>query len=161
LIAVENKLTRMSEPSKNLKIDLEELLLALEGFLSEEIEHYLDTETGEVIPLHEDFDDAAEIRERIDLGFGERYRRIEPLESHESFRIMEDFAASLPASPTKLRLFDALSRSKPFRHFKDVVHSDLALRDQWFAFRDDAYAQYAQEWLEGLGIEATLQRRQR
>ena len=123
-------------PLRKLKIDFEELLLAL----GEPIENYLDTETGEVIPLHDDFDDAAELRERIDANLGDRYRSIEPLESHESFRIMEDFAASLPESRRKPRLFDALSRNKPFRHFRDIVHADLALRDQWFAFRDDALA---------------------
>ncbi|MEW6304951.1 MAG: UPF0158 family protein [Verrucomicrobiota bacterium] len=137
------------------------MLLALEGFPSEEIEHYLDTETGEIIPLHDDFDDIAEIRGRIDADPGERYRFIEPLESHESFRIMEDFAASLPESPVKARLFDSLSRNKPFRRFKDIVHSDLALRDQWFVFRDDALARYARGWLESIGIEADLQRRQK
>ena len=146
-------------PPKKLRIDFEELLLAFEGFPSEEIEHYLDTETGEIIPLHDDFDDAEELRDRIDAGLGERYRRIEMMEPHESFRIMEDFAASLPESPLKSRLFEALSRNKPFRRFKDVVHSDLAVRDQWFAFRDDALARYAQDWLESLGIEAESRRR--
>lgn len=150
-------------PLRKLKIDFEELLLALEGFgepLGEPIENYLDTETGEIIPLHDDFDDAEEIRERIDADLGERYRSIEPLESHESFRIMENFAASLPESRLKTRLFDALARHKPFRHFRDIIHADLALRDRWFAFRDDALAQHARDWLESLGIEAELQRRQ-
>ena len=129
--------------------------------LGDPIENYLDTETGEIIPLHEDFDDAAELRERIDASLGERYRSIEPLESHESFRIMEHFAAALPESRLKSRLFDALTRNKPFRHFQDIVHADLALRDQWFAFRDDALSQHARDWLESLGIEAALQRRQK
>lgn len=149
----------MSDTPKNLKIDLEELLLALEGFPSEEIKNYLDTETGEIIPLHDDFEDAEEIRERIEAGLGERYHRIEPLEARESFRIMEDFAASLPETGIKSRLHDALTRNKPFRHFKDAVHSDLALREQWFAFHDDALAQHARDWLESLGIAAELLRR--
>ncbi len=144
-----------------LKIDFEELLLALEGFLSEEIQYFLDTETGEVIPLHDDFDDADEIRKRIHAGLGERYRCIEPLETHESFRIMEDFAGSLPESRLRSRLLDVLSHQKPFRRFKDVVHSDLDLRNQWFAFRDEALAQHASEWLQAQGIEAELQRCQK
>ena len=51
------------------------------------------------------------------------------------------------------RLLDALTRAKPFRRFKDVVHSDHALRDQWFTFRDGAYERYARDWLEAYGIE--------
>ena len=71
---------------------------------------------------------------------------------------MEDFAASLPESRVQSRLRDALSRNKPFRRFRDVVHTDLALRDQWFAFRDEALAQHARDWLATLGIEAELKR---
>ena len=144
-------------PLRKLKIDFEELLLALEGFgdpIGDPIENYLDTETGEIISLHDDFEDAAELRERIDADLSERYRNIEPLESHDSFRIMEDFAVALPESRLKTRLFDALSRNKPFRHFRDIVHADLAQRDHWFAFRDEALAQHARDWLESLGIEA-------
>ena len=51
-------------PLKKLKIDFEELLLALEGFgdvLGEPIQNFLDTETGEIIPLHDDFDDSKEL----------------------------------------------------------------------------------------------------
>jgi len=146
-------------PLKKLKIDFEDLLLALEGFAGQDVEHYLDTETGEVIALHDDFDDAEEIRERIDAGFGERYLAVEAVESHESFRIMEDFAAALPDSRWRARLMEAMARNKPFRRFKDIVHSDLTLRDQWFAFRDDALADYARDWLAAHGIEAELLRR--
>lgn len=148
-------------PRQKLKIDFDELLLALEGFGSEGMEYFLDTQTGEIIPLHDDFDDSEEIRERIDADVSERYRTIEQPEAHESFRIMENFAATLPESALKSRLCDALSRHKPFRRFKDIVHSDVAVRAQWFTFRDDALARYARDWLEALGIEAELQRRQK
>lgn len=148
-------------PLKRLKIDFEELAFALEGFGTQNSEHFLDTETGEVLELHDDFDDGGEIRERIESDLSERYRTIETLESHESFRIMENFAASLPESQLRARLLNAITRNKPFRHFKDIVHSDLALRDQWFAFQENALAEYVRDWLASLGIEADLQRRQK
>ncbi len=75
--------------------------------------------------------------------------------------MMENFAAWLPDSGLKSRLLDALSRHKPFRRFKDVVHSDAALRDQWFAFRDDAHEQHLRNWLEAEGIEAEILRRRK
>src|SRR6266496_2006051 len=56
-------------PLRKLTIDFEELLLALEGFgdsIGGGMEYFLDIETGEVILLHDDFDDVEEIRERID-----------------------------------------------------------------------------------------------
>ena len=143
-------------PLKKLKIDWSQFQEALEGFESltgEEVSHFLDTATGEIHTLFPDSDDDDELRERIDADSGKRYLPIEPLDSHETFRIMEDFSISLPESPLKLQMLDALSRNKPFRRFKDVVHSDLALRAQWFAFRDLAHERYARNWLEVNGIE--------
>lgn len=46
-----------------------------------------------------------------------------------------------------------VSRKGPFRGFKDVVHRDLDLRDRWFAFRDDAMAEYGRTMLAVRGIE--------
>jgi Uncharacterised protein family (UPF0158) len=66
---------------------------------------------------------------------------------------MEDFAESLPASSWKSRLIEALSRNKPFRRFRDAVHADLKLRDQWFAFQREALKAHARHWLKRLGIE--------
>lgn len=143
-------------PLRKLKVDLEDLLMALEssqGFGTMPIQHFLDTQTGEILMLHDDFEDADEVAEQIDSAEFGRFARIEPLESHESFRIMEDFVESLEGSRMKERLLDALSRNKPFRRFKDVVHSDLGLRDDWFAFQREALTKYARKWLAGIGIE--------
>jgi uncharacterized protein UPF0158 len=150
-------------PRKKLKIDFGELQLALEisgASLGIEMRHYLDTETGDIITVCEEWEDYEELSERIDGAAGGRYLHIEQPDSHESFRTMEDFAVSLPESQTKSRLLDALSRNKPFRRFKDIVHRDLALRDQWFQFRDDAMAQDVRDWLDAEGIEAELLRPQ-
>ena len=150
-----------AKPLRKLNIDFGELLLALEGFSDSsgcQMRNFLDTETGEILPLHDDFEDAEEIRERIDAGLAGRYRSIEPLASSESFRIMEDFAASLPQSRLKSRLLDALSRNKPFRRFRDIIDTERGLRDQWHAFHNDALVQHARDWLEALGIDAELER---
>lgn len=141
---------------KKLKIDWSQFQEALEGFESptgEEISHFLDTETGEIHMPFPDSEEDEELSERIDADSGKRYLRIERLDSHESFRTMENFSISLPESSLKSRLLDALSRNKPFRRFKDIVDSDLALRKQWFAFRDLAQERYARDWLEVNGIE--------
>lgn len=143
--------------AKKLKIDLTELRPVLEGFGGPELMHYLDTETGEIIALHDDFPDAEEIRARIDEGFGERYEVIKPLTPRESFDIMEEFVATLPESRGRAQFSEALSRNKPFRRFKDIVHSDIILRDAWFAFRDAALDAHARNWLRALDIEVVRQ----
>ena len=141
---------------KVITIDFEELRL---GFENDDFEVYLDTDTGEVITWHEDFPDADEVRDRIDAGFGGRICRIERLESRQGFQIMEDFATSVSDYGIKAKLFEALSRNKPFRRFKDVVHSNLDLRDRWFAFHDKALADHATAWLKRQGINAELKLR--
>jgi hypothetical protein len=150
-------------PGQKIKINFDDLQMALEGFeaMGDPISHFLDTETGEILVLSGYSEDYEELSARLDEGLGDRYLRIEPMESHESFRIMEDFAESLTKSRLKTQLQDALTRNKPFRHFKDALHSDLAIRGEWFVFRDDAMAQYAKKLLEGMGVEAELQRRHR
>ena len=140
-------------PRKKLRIDLEELILALEGWGGDQIRHCLDTETGDIITLMEGDDEYDEWCEKLDADEINRYRAIEKIAGHEGFRVMEQFAESLPESRTSRAVNAALSRNKPFRHFKDVVHGDLALRDEWFAFRDRAYAVLARDWLAAEGID--------
>ncbi len=144
---------------RKVQIDLEEFIMALEGFPSGELRYVLDLAEGKVVPLFEDYDDYEELCEKMDSD-PDRYHQIEQLDSHESFRIMEDFAAALPESKVKDALFHALSRNKPFRRFKDIVHDDLALRDRWFSFREDAIARLAADMLSVQGIEVEWIRRQ-
>jgi hypothetical protein len=142
-------------PLRKLKIveyELTDAFEQTETYDGEPIPVYLDAETGEILRLFSDVDDYEELSERIE-GDPDRYHQIEALDSHESFRIMEDFAESLPESSWKSRLKDALSRNKPFRRFKDAAHSDLKLRDQWFAFQRKALKERARNWLKSLGIE--------
>ncbi len=143
---------------RTVKVDLEEFIMGMEGFPSGEVRYVLDMASGAVMPLFEEDDDYEARCEEIDSE-PERYQHIEQLDSHESFRIMENFAASLPESKMKDDLFDALSRNKPFRRFKDVIHRDLTLRDSWFAFREDALARLAADMLGVRGIDVEWIRR--
>jgi len=141
-----------SRPKKKLKIDFTDIHQGLEYSNSGNV-YYLDTETGEVIPVFADAEDlCAEDRERIEGAKIGRFEQVEALSSHESFRIMENFADSLTASRPKARLLEALSRNKPFRRFKDEIYN-LGLRDEWHAFHSESLRGYAAKWLKGLGIE--------
>jgi hypothetical protein len=66
---------------------------------------------------------------------------ISPLESFESFQIMENFLASLKESPLKNKLTLALQLKKPFANFNAIIHSSPE-RDEWFAFRKHALEQH-------------------
>jgi hypothetical protein len=58
----------------------------------------------------------------------------EPLESSESFRIMENFATEVENTKVQNILTDILSRRKPFAHFNSYIHNSKYREDR-FKFR--------------------------
>jgi hypothetical protein len=112
--------------------------------------NYLDTETGDIILVSDGVD---EDMIPPDLEDNPRYLLIEPIESRDGFRIMEDFVATIDDAAVAERLASALQRPKPFRRFKDAVSDDLALRDAWFAFEAEAHARLASQWCEDHDID--------
>lgn len=100
--------------------------------------------TGKVVSILE-IDDGAfddEImeeleREQADIEENrEDYLEFEKMPPHESFIIMEDFIDLVSDTRLADRLAHAIRKSKPFRHFKDIV-DDSIYREKWFRFRDE------------------------
>jgi hypothetical protein len=60
--------------------------------------------------------------------------KIEPLESHESYEIMEKFLNQLKPGKETDRLLQAISGRKPFANFNHQIHNSK-YREDWFAFR--------------------------
>ena len=70
--------------------------------------------------------------------------RFEPLHSHESFRIMEQFAHQLDDEKFQDKLTNALERRKPFANFKNLV-DDSDYRQDWFDFKQAKFEEYVFE----------------
>jgi hypothetical protein len=144
------------KPTKSLTIKWFDLSAGFERIDSDgglETQTYLDTETGKVLYVCSELDDCEELEEQIENDQSDRYLAIEPLEPHEEFRFMENFAVAQKNAVVRSRLVDALSRNKPFRRFKDVVFSDKELRDKWNAFHEEALMEHARDLLAARGIE--------
>ncbi|AUC23042.1 hypothetical protein BTO15_13485 [Polaribacter sejongensis] len=60
--------------------------------------------------------------------------KIEPLESSESFKIMERFVAQLTDQNFKLKLQAVLQRKKTFQNFKHQIEQSN-FRQEWFDFK--------------------------
>ena len=107
-----------------LKIKRDDFVLALTShFDFSDSDSYLDTETGDILFTGDGVDeDAPE-----DIDDNPRYLWIESIESEESFRIMEDFVASVSDAKAAARLADALGRPKPFRRFKDALPEGMQM----------------------------------
>lgn len=106
---------------------------------------YLNLDTSEIesIPQHLDAADP----EEYELLTGEPFERInfkhlnwensivfEPLESFESFKIMEDFTTILEDIWWKEKFINALNRKQPSANFKTLIDNSPYRKD-WFAFK--------------------------
>lgn len=84
----------------------------------------------------------------------ESFIRIEPLQSWQSFKIMEDFIETcIPDDDSvKKRLWDAISKRKPFQNFKFII-DDSRHRQEWFDFKQSKLEQFVLEQLSSPDIE--------
>jgi len=161
---------------KKLNVDLDSVVEAME-MQSDESASYLDTQSGEIIYLSEglhesDFDDDDEdvgddpvlpawqkeeraLARAIFNDSSERYIDIPVLESHEAYRVMEDFIQQVPDRRMREKLTRSIAGKGAFRRFKDTLGDDEIVRKQWFAFETEAKRQWAVEWLESMEIETT------
>jgi hypothetical protein len=63
------------------------------------------------------------------------YIKIKPLDSFESFKIMERFVAQLADEKLKTELEDILKNKRPFLNFKHKIDPS-ELRQHWFDFKE-------------------------
>jgi len=102
---------------------------------------YMNIKTGELLFMP-DFDKQLDALEEFwEEGITKlkndrkNFLRIDQLSSHESFKIMEDFAEQLSDGKLKSKLFDALNKRHPFREFKFLVDNSGPYRQEWFDFK--------------------------
>lgn len=148
-----------------IRIDLDQLAVALSDHDSQWV---LDTLTGDIVmadwvrdpDMREELGIDAGEEDDWDDGFGPleggRFQSIEPVESRQGFRWMENFALRQEDERVRERLLDALDRPRPFRRFKDALHEFPQVRDEWYRYEDRKLKERAREWLSARGIEAEL-----
>jgi yecA family protein len=140
---------------KKLPVDLDELALALETNDSgyDLAAYWFDTGTGDVLFVSDDLEEDQELRDQIGEDTSGRFVKIGSIDSRAGFLMMEDFVRTLPASRVRDKLETSLHGPRPFRRFEDSVN-DENVREQWYAFRDEAVRRSAIAWLADLGIQA-------
>ena len=82
----------------------------------------------------------------------EYYVRIEPMNSSQSFAVMESFADQLKADGFEKKLIAALNRPKPFRNFNYLIH-ESDFRQEWFDFRQERNVEWVKEQISNLSEE--------
>lgn len=111
--------------------------------------------TGEVVAYPDSLSMGGDIDEEM---WGEDIEKVEEnfheyvpftaMESHESFRIMEDFIELIEEQTTRSKFEEIIQRRKPFQQFKYLLMDYSHLRQQWFLFKVERYKEYVKEQID-------------
>jgi polyphosphate kinase 2 (PPK2 family) len=102
------------------------------------IEHYPDPNDPYFEP-----ESWQETIDRIDNDFND-YLQFEKMDSNQGFQVMENFASSIDDINIQNRLFELLSKSKPFAHFKMAVETSK-YRQNWFDYKQNANIEWVRQ----------------
>jgi hypothetical protein len=155
---------------KKLKVDLNELVFAMEMGENMERGGYLDTETGKIIDMPDDImrgveegdtdsilvewdEEFAEIAEKILSDEKNRFLLIPKREPREGYEIMAAFTESVSRKGLQEKLAIALNGKGAFRRFRSVLNDYPDELEKWYAFKDDWMREEAIQWLLTNGIE--------
>ena len=76
---------------------------------------------------------------------------VDPVDSHEGFRIMENFALSRSDEQAR-HLARALSMKHPFKRFRMAL-ADIGITNEWYAYKAEEYLWLAKERLEWSSVD--------
>ncbi|RLD65163.1 MAG: hypothetical protein DRI95_09330 [Bacteroidetes bacterium] len=78
---------------------------------------------------------------------------INPLESHESFKIMQSFIdKTIPEGNIQEKLIGALNRKRPFANFRNLIDNSDYLQD-WYDFKQNYLEEHVYEMFQIEGIK--------
>ncbi|MCD4785629.1 MAG: UPF0158 family protein [Candidatus Eremiobacteraeota bacterium] len=152
---------------KELELDFQDLECAME-LQQDEMTHYLDKQTGEIITIMDDISRYAEeedidhlqdwekrdveLARKIESNWG-NYIHVENVSSREGYRIMVGFAHTVKDENFQEKLFIALDGRGAFRRFKDVLYFNEDERQRFFKYHSESIKQIAEDWLESEDIK--------
>ena len=133
----------------------DEMIKEIAGELDCGMKCFYHLQTGELIC----FPDELKMGEEIDEeAWGEEIAKIEEepdlyleftvIESHESFRVMEDFIGQISDDKIRHQFEEVILRRKPFQQFKNLLFDYPDHRQQWFAYKEQRYMEYVKEQVE-------------
>lgn len=122
----------------------------------EEMEFFLNIETGEIVTLRT-FDrdeEEKEMSEIIDELFNEVYFQIPVRDSNEGYEDMLEFTATIADQKLKTTLMQVLSGgNRIFRRFKDTLSSDREQLERYYLFIGERNRKRIVEWLQSINVE--------
>jgi hypothetical protein len=127
------------------QVDLDELCFARDDHTIG-VSWWIAPGTGEIRP--HTIDDPDDLEAFDDAG----WIAIPSVESHEGYRDLADFVATVQHPRAADLLNRAIAGRGAFRRFKNTLHEFPEIRDQWFRFRDARSRRRALRWLGDVGL---------
>ncbi len=115
--------------------------------------HYLDVETGEILPVFSFNQDR--IMSQVKTAPG-RYVRIGPLSGRQAYLVMREFSALVEDTELRELLEEALNHRHAFRAFRAALRSHVEEYRRWKVYRVEQMASALRERLTGLGLDLEL-----
>jgi hypothetical protein len=137
---------------RTVKVSRHDLLFALDN-RAPGVTHYLDTDTGEVVPVF------PYNRNQILAAMKEkpgRYVRLAPQSGSQGYNAMEEFTRTVSRAELREKLTATLQQKNRFRAFREVVEQEPTETARWRQFRSQVMVQHLQERLKAADIELAL-----
>jgi hypothetical protein len=137
---------------RSIKVPARDIVFAMSNRMPN-TNHYLDTETGDVVPVFGFNRDAilAMLKKQPD-----RYVRLAPQSGRRGFEVMRQFAATVSRREFRKRLEQTLDGEHSFRRFREVLHEEPDEYRRWKLFRLENMAQPLRDKLKEKGIKLEL-----
>ncbi len=119
--------------------------------------HYLDTETGEVMPVFSFNRDRILSEMRSQPG---RYVRLAPQTGAEGIHIMAEFVRTVSRPELRAQLSSAIAGERPFSRFRSILRNVEPEYRRWLQFRATLSVCSIRENLLSRGIQLELVRDQ-
>jgi hypothetical protein len=91
--------------------------------------------------------------DRVEEGYGDRYIHVPEGSSHDGYRDMQRFIATVEDGNIQDRLWRAIEGRGAFRRFKNLMDAYPRERERWFAFKKRSEEKRAVWWLQSVGID--------
>ncbi|MEO0009017.1 MAG: UPF0158 family protein [candidate division WOR-3 bacterium] len=137
---------------RKLRVSERDLLFALTNQM-QETAHYLNLETGEVIPVFSFNRD--EILKLI-RQHPDRYLRLAPQSSRESQEMLKGFIRTISRQSLKTQLLSALQEKRVFARFREVLARFPNELKRWHSYRIMILTEPLRRKLREKGVELVL-----
>ena len=137
---------------RSIKVSARDIVFAMSNRMPD-TNHYLDTETGDVLPVFGFNRDAILAMVKEQPG---RYVRLAPQSGRRGFEVMQQFAATVSRRDYREKLEQTLKGKHSFRRFREVLHEEPDEQRRWKLFRLENMAQPLREKLKKKNIKLEL-----